>query len=114
MRISYEPQDIQDMARLVAQELMPLLLAEIREAAKRQPPPPPLSRPESPKTETRPATVGAVVNKKGLKALTGLSPSTVARMEEKGLFPRRVTLSPGRVGWMRDAIEAWRETRAVA
>lgn len=112
MRISYEPQDIQDMARLVAQELMPLLLAEFREAIKHQPPP--LLRPEPPRADTRPTAVGAVVNKKGLKALTGLSPSTVARMEEKGLFPRRVTLSPGRVGWMRDAIEAWRETRAVA
>ena len=110
MRVSYDPQDVQDIARLVAQELMPLLLAEIREAASRQPSPVVRSEP----TSVAPIVSGTVVSKRGLRELTGLSPSTVARLEAQGLFPRRVTLSPGRVGWRRDEILAWRDTRAAA
>lgn len=112
MRVSYDPQDIQEIARQVAKEIMPLLLAEMRAVVKHQPNP--VSKPEPPKAAIIPSAAGAVVARTGLKALTGLSPTTVWRMEKRGQFPRRVTLSSGRVGWMRAEIEAWLETRAVA
>lgn len=112
MRISYEPADIQEMARQVVKEIMPLLVAEIREVVKQQPSP--IATTEPPRTVTAPSATGAVVARKELRALTGLSLTTLWRMEREGLFPRRVQLSASRVGWMRADIEAWMETRAAA
>ncbi len=40
-----------------------------------------------------------------------LSRTTIWRMEIRGDFPRRIILSPGRVGWKADEIEEWIETR---
>ena len=39
--------------------------------------------------------------------LTGLSISTITRMEKRGEFPRRVKLARYRVGWPESAIEEW-------
>jgi len=36
------------------------------------------------------------------------------RLERQGLFPRRMQLSPGRVGWLKSEIEAWITARADA
>jgi len=36
------------------------------------------------------------------------------RLERKGLFPKRLQLSPGRVGWLRSEIESWISARADA
>lgn len=36
---------------------------------------------------------------------TGLSGTTIWRLERKGLFPRRRRISPGRVGWLEQDIE---------
>ncbi len=41
----------------------------------------------------------------------GLSRVTIWRMERAGTFPKRVNLSPGRVGWKSDEIDEWIETR---
>jgi predicted DNA-binding transcriptional regulator AlpA len=45
--------------------------------------------------------------------LTGLSRSTLRRLEIAGQFPQRRRLSPGRVGFVLAEIEAWIEERAV-
>lgn len=46
---------------------------------------------------------------------TGLSDSTIERLEKAGLFPQRVKLNPyGRsVGWISDAVDAWLQERPV-
>ena len=35
----------------------------------------------------------------------------VTRLEKAGLFPRRVKLGAGRVGWVEEEIDAWIESR---
>lgn len=46
-----------------------------------------------------------------VKAATGLSRSTVWRLEQAGLFPRRRQLAPNSVGWSSAEIDAWLATR---
>jgi predicted DNA-binding transcriptional regulator AlpA len=48
---------------------------------------------------------------KNIGKVTGLSITTVWRMEQKGLFPKRIQLSPNRTGWFEDEVEEWQETR---
>ena len=48
---------------------------------------------------------------KNIEKATGLSITTVWRMEQKGLFPKRIQLSPNRTGWFEDEVEEWQETR---
>ena len=38
----------------------------------------------------------------------------LGRLERGGQFPRRITLSPGRVAWLEHEIDAWLEARAAA
>ena len=42
--------------------------------------------------------------------LTGLSRVTIWRMEHKGMFPKRIALSPRRVGWRENEINEWLES----
>ncbi len=42
---------------------------------------------------------------------TGLSRTTVWRLERRGEFPRRVRLSPNSTGWIESEIEQWIESR---
>ena len=42
--------------------------------------------------------------------LTGLSRVTIWRMEQKGMFPQIIALSPRRVGWREDEISEWLES----
>jgi len=49
-----------------------------------------------------------------LQDITGLSASTIARLESKGQFPSRVQLSSKRVAWRRVEVEAWAEERRLA
>lgn len=42
-----------------------------------------------------------------LMAFTGLSYTTIFRLERDGSFPTRRQLSPGRVGWIKSEVEAW-------
>ena len=43
--------------------------------------------------------------------ITGLSRGTIDRLENRGRFPRRVSLSDRKVGWNVDEVEKWREAR---
>jgi len=43
--------------------------------------------------------------------LTGLSRTTIWRMERKGTFPARVPLSIGSVGWRKSEVDAWIKSR---
>lgn len=45
--------------------------------------------------------------------LTGLSRSTVDRMERAGSFPRRVLVSANAVAWRRAEVLAWAQSREV-
>src|SRR5712691_783470 len=46
--------------------------------------------------------------------LTNLSRTTRWRIERRGEFPKRVRLSPGRVGWRQDEIREWIDSRSPA
>ena len=45
-----------------------------------------------------------------VKSVVGLSRPTVWRMEREGKFPKRVQISPGRVGWVGQEIKAHNES----
>lgn len=44
--------------------------------------------------------------------IASISRSTAWRMERDGAFPRRVRVSPGRVGWWESQLTAWKQTRS--
>lgn len=56
-----------------------------------------------------------VFDKDDLAELNIGSPSTIDRMEARGDFPLRMTLSPGsrRVFWRRHEVEAWLRERGL-
>ena len=54
-----------------------------------------------------------ILRRKELKAKVGYSPAHIDRMEKAGLFPRRVELGPGAVGWIEHEVDAWIEARAA-
>jgi prophage regulatory protein len=43
--------------------------------------------------------------------IASISRSTAWRMERDGAFPRRVRMSPGRVGWWESELTVWKRTR---
>jgi prophage regulatory protein len=47
------------------------------------------------------------------KRLVPLSDTTIWRMERRGEFPRRISISEKRVAWRRSEIEAWLKRRAA-
>ena len=52
-----------------------------------------------------------VLDIKEVMKRTRLSRMTIYRLERRGEFPRRVQLSPNRVGWHDDLIEEWIASR---
>ena len=44
---------------------------------------------------------------KELQQVTGLSRSTIWRMEREGSFPQRLKISTGCVGWRKSEIDEW-------
>jgi predicted DNA-binding transcriptional regulator AlpA len=42
-----------------------------------------------------------------LDKLTRVSDLTRARMEKRGLFPRRIHIAPRRIAWRRSEVEDW-------
>lgn len=54
-------------------------------------------------------TTPIFIRRAQLKTITGLSPSTVDRLEAEGQFPKRRRIGPGCVGWLfaevREALE---------
>jgi prophage regulatory protein len=55
----------------------------------------------------------AILDEPKVEELTSLSRTTRWRMERRGDFPKRVRLSPGRVGWRQEEIEAWIRSRTA-
>ncbi len=43
--------------------------------------------------------------------ITGLSRTTLWRLERRGDFPRRIRLSPNSIGWIETEVEEWIESR---
>jgi prophage regulatory protein len=62
-------------------------------------------------TYMKPLHLDRFISKKELKDLVLYSPSHIARLEKKGVFPRRVQLGPCRVGWSQNAVAEWIEAR---
>lgn len=52
-----------------------------------------------------------LLSKKDVRAKVLYSPAHIARLEAAGLFPRRVQLGPGRVGWVDEEVENWLKAR---
>jgi prophage regulatory protein len=48
-----------------------------------------------------------------LLVLTGLSASTIYRLEKRGQFPRRIRLAPNSVGWRLKSVQSWIESRTT-
>ena len=46
-----------------------------------------------------------------VKDMTGLSRTTIWRLEQTGDFPKRVQLSPNAVGWRESEINNWQISR---
>lgn len=55
-----------------------------------------------------------VLRRPDVCGLTGLSYSTIYRLERRGDFPRRRRLGPNAVGWLAAEVNRWIEARAVA
>jgi prophage regulatory protein len=49
-----------------------------------------------------------------LKATTGLSRSTIWRLERDGNFPKRIQLSKNAVGWKQSEVSQWLQSRTAA
>src|SRR3954471_13099634 len=64
-------------------------------------------------TKTRQATP-RILRLPDVLRMTGLSDETLAGMERKGEFPRRVALTARTVGWVEDEVIAWIEARVAA
>ncbi len=47
-------------------------------------------------------------------AMLGISRSTLHRMVERGEFPEKIQVTPGRVGWKLSTVNAWIDKRQAA
>jgi len=54
------------------------------------------------------------MRKRELLRSTGLSDSTVWRMEKDGCFPRRIQLGGNSVGWLESEVNEWIMSKAAA
>lgn len=52
-------------------------------------------------------TSDQIIRPKNLPAITGLSRTSIWRLERAGNFPRRVRLTAGAVGYRRAEVEQW-------
>ena len=52
-----------------------------------------------------------VLNVRDVVSMTGLSKVTIWRKEKSGAFPKRINLTPRRVGWIESEIIGWLESR---
>ncbi len=53
-----------------------------------------------------------ILRAKAVEHWTGLSRSTIDRLEAEGKFPKRRKIGPSCVGWSAAEIEAWFESKA--
>jgi prophage regulatory protein len=80
-------------------------------------PTPPITRPEPDQAPVAPGSVvlpTRLIRFPGVRDRTGLSRSTVWRLERKGAFPKRRRISPNAVGWLEHEIEEWIQMRTRA
>lgn len=54
-----------------------------------------------------------ILRKKDVKEITGLSDTTLWRLEKEAKFPRRLQLGGGAVGWLQEEVEGWIEKLAA-
>ncbi len=52
-----------------------------------------------------------VLKLKDVVTLTGISKVTLWRLEQKGEFPQKISLSPNRVGWVESEVLNWVNSR---
>jgi prophage regulatory protein len=52
-----------------------------------------------------------LLSKKGVTEKVLYSPAHIARLEAAGLFPKRVRLGQGRVGWVEEEVNGWLRER---
>jgi prophage regulatory protein len=52
-----------------------------------------------------------ILKQKEVVHLTGLSKVTIWRLEQRGAFPTKISLSPNRVGWLEDEVLDWITSR---
>lgn len=55
-----------------------------------------------------------ILNIKHVVDITGLSRVTIWRLERAGNFPKRIPLSPRRVGWREDEIQDWIQKKSTS
>ena len=54
-----------------------------------------------------------VLRFRAVRDRTGLSRSTIWRLERRGVFPQHRRISINAVGWIEDEVEAWIRSRTV-
>lgn len=108
MQVRFDAEDIQAIADKVVRTLMPML-TEIREATRRANLP--LPQIVSPVAD-KPMVKADIVRRNEVALMTGLSSTTLWRLERSGRFPARISLSERRVGWRRTEVEAWLTLRS--
>ncbi len=52
-----------------------------------------------------------LLSSKEVQKRTNLSGVTLWRLEKSGKFPKRVNITPSRVGWMEEEIDEWITSR---
>lgn len=53
-----------------------------------------------------------IITKRELREIVPYSPQHILRLEKRGLFPKRIVIGPGRVGWLLSDVLAWLAQRA--
>ena len=61
--------------------------------------------------QVRAISFDGILSSEDVELASSYSRTTIWREEREGRFPKRVQLSPGRVGWNSDEIDGWIETR---
>ena len=87
-------------AEQAAQRAADIILRRLEEA-----------RAETASTDLSRAEEPAILRAGDVKKITGLSISTIYRLERAGSFPARIKLGPRTVGWARDEVISWVEQR---
>lgn len=57
------------------------------------------------------SSTNKIIRSKEVQKLTGLSRTSLWRLERSGDFPSRVSLGPGSVGWQLGEVREWLDTR---
>jgi len=57
-----------------------------------------------------PNAVDKIIRSKEVQELTSLSRTTIWRLERKGVFPARIPLTSGSIGWRLSEVQAWIKT----